>query len=221
MIQHVYERACSCEGIEEIFVATDDQRILDAVNGFGGKAVMTARGHHSGSDRVAEAAQALGLKDDDLIVNIQGDQPDFNPISVADLILPFQKEGSDTPMSTLKYRIRDPNEIHDPKDVKVVTDRDGWALYFSHSTIPFYRDGGSEPVFFKHLGFYAYPLQFLKRFASFPPGRLESAEKLEQLRALENGYRIKVVETAYDSIEIDTPEDAEKFEKMIARRRTA
>jgi 3-deoxy-manno-octulosonate cytidylyltransferase (CMP-KDO synthetase) len=218
MIQHVYERACSCEGIEEVFVATDDQRIRTAVDGFGGKAVMTAPGHHSGSDRIAEAAQAHGLKNDDLIVNIQGDQPDFRSASVADLILPFKKAGSNIPMSTLKYRIRDPNEIEDPKVVKVVTDMDDWALFFSHSPIPYYRDTGSEPVFFKHLGFYAYPLRFLKQFASLPPGKLESAEKLEQLRALEYGYRIKVVETAYDSPEIDTLEDAEKLEKILARR---
>ncbi len=218
MIRHVYERACSCEVIQEVFVATDDERILREVNRFGGKAVMTAASHLSGSDRIAEGAQALGLRDDDLIVNIQGDQPDFKSASVDDLILPFQKGGSDIPMSTLKYRIRDPNEIEDPKVVKVVTDVDGWALFFSRSAIPFYRDAGTEPTFFKHLGFYAYSLRFLKQFASLPPEKLESAEKLEQLRALEYGYRIKVVETAYDSPEIDTLEDAEKLEKIIVQR---
>jgi len=218
MIQHVYERACSCEGIEDVFVATDDERIRTAVEGFGGKAVMTSPGHYSGSDRLAEAARVLGLRDDVLIVNIQGDQPDFKSTSVADLILPFEKEGCDFPMTTLKYRIRDPHEIEDPKVVKVVTDMDDRALFFSHSAIPFYRDRGSEQVFFKHLGFYAYPLLFLKQFARLKPGRLESAEKLEQLRALEYGYRIKVVETAYDSPEIDTVEDAEKVGKKLSRR---
>jgi 3-deoxy-manno-octulosonate cytidylyltransferase (CMP-KDO synthetase) len=220
MIQHVYERACSCDEIEEVYVATDDERILREVKRFGGKAVMTARKHPCGSDRIAEAARALGIGDSDLIINIQGDQPDFKSASVADLILPFEKEGANIPMSTLKYRIRDPNEIEDPKVVKVVTDLDDWALFFSHSAIPFYRDAESEPTFFKHLGFYAYSLQFLKQFASLPPGILESAEKLEQLRALEYGFGIKVVETAYDSPEIDTLEDAEKLEKSIAQRNT-
>jgi 3-deoxy-manno-octulosonate cytidylyltransferase (CMP-KDO synthetase) len=218
MIQHVYERACSCEEIGEVFVATDDERILREVNRFGGKAVMTALRHHSGSDRIAEAARARGLEDDDLIVNIQGDQPLFEPSSVVDLILPFKTEGSEIPMSTLKYRIRDQAEIEDPNIVKVVSDRNGWALFFSRCPIPFYRDPGSEPIFFKHLGFYAHRLRFLKEFASLPPGRLESAEKLEQLRALENGYRIKVVETSHDSIEIDTPKDIEKVERIIAQR---
>ena len=218
MIRRVYERACACEVIQDVWVATDDERILREVNRFGGQAVMTSAKHHSGSDRIAEAAQALKLEDDDLIVNIQGDQPDFNSVSVEDLILPLERESSHIPMSTLKYRIRDTKEIKDRKVVKVVTDLDDWALFFSHSAIPFYRDVGSEPIFFKHLGFYAYSLRFLKQFASLPPGKLESAEKLEQLRALEYGYRIKVVETAYDSPEIDTLKDAEKLERIIARR---
>jgi 3-deoxy-manno-octulosonate cytidylyltransferase (CMP-KDO synthetase) len=217
MIQHVYERACSCEEIQEVYVATDDERILHEVNRFGGKAVMTALRHHSGSDRIAEAARALRLEDDDLIVNIQGDQPLFEPSSVVDLILPFKTKGSEIPMSTLMYRIRDREEIEDPNIVKVVTDANGWALFFSRCPIPFYRDPGSEPIFFKHLGFYAQRFRFLKEFAGLPPGRLESAEKLEQLRALENGYNIKVVETAHNSIEIDTPKDIEKVERIIAQ----
>lgn len=121
-------------------------------------------------------------------------------------------------MSTLQYRILDREEIEDPNIVKVVTDRNGWALFFSRSPIPFYRDPGFEPIFYKHLGFYAQRLRFLKEFASLPPGRLESAEKLEQLRALESGYRIKVVETPHDSIEIDTRKDIEKVERILAQR---
>ena len=151
MIRRVYERACACEVIQDVWVATDDERIFREVNRFGGKAVMTSAKHHSGSDRIAEAAQALKLEDDDLIVNIQGDQPDFNSVSVEDLILPLERESSHIPMSTLKYRIRDTKEIKDRKVVKVVTDLDDWALFFSHSAIPFYRDVGSEPIFFKHL----------------------------------------------------------------------
>jgi 3-deoxy-manno-octulosonate cytidylyltransferase (CMP-KDO synthetase) len=219
MIQHVYERACSCKEMEEVYVATDDERILREVNRFGGKAVMTGSQHLSGSDRIAEAANIMGLKDDDLIVNIQGDQPLFEPSSVVDLIQPFRTEGSEIPMSTLMYHIRDQDEVEDSNIVKVVTDRNGWALFFSRSPIPFYREPGSNPVFYKHLGLYAYRLRFLRKFASLPPGRLESAEKLEQLRALENGYRIKVVETDEDSLEIDTPEDIKKAEKIIAQRK--
>jgi len=216
MIQHVYERACACEELAEVVVATDDERILRAVNRFGGKALLTAAEHPSGSDRIAEAAQEMGLEDDDLVVNIQGDQPLFDPSSVADLIRPFRTE--EIPMSTLQYRILDREEIEDPNIVKVVTDKNGWALFFSRSPIPFYRDPGFEPIFYKHLGFYAQRLRFLKEFASLPPGRLESAEKLEQLRALESGYRIKVVETPHDSIEIDTRKDIEKVERIIAQR---
>jgi 3-deoxy-manno-octulosonate cytidylyltransferase (CMP-KDO synthetase) len=218
MIQHVYERACSCEDIAAVVVATDDGRILREVRRFGGKAVLTAAKHLSGSDRIAEAALAMGLEDVDLVVNIQGDQPLFEPSSVADLIRPFRREGEEIPMSTLQHRIVDREEIEDPNIVKVVTDRNGWALFFSRRPIPFYRDPGSEPIFYKHLGFYAQRLWFLKAFASLPPGDLESAEKLEQLRVLENGYRIKVVETLHDSIEIDTYKDIEKAERIIAQR---
>lgn len=178
---------------------------------------MTAKEHPSGSDRVAEAAMALGLEDEDLIVNIQGDQPLFDPSSVEALVRPFREGDSALAMSTLKHRIREKEEISDPNIVKVVTDRNEWALFFSRSPIPYYRDAGSDPVFFKHLGFYAHRLNFLKIFMGIRPGKLERAEKLEQLRALENGYRIKVVETLHDSIEIDTPHDIEKVERIIAQ----
>jgi 3-deoxy-manno-octulosonate cytidylyltransferase (CMP-KDO synthetase) len=214
MIRHVYERANSCHGIEQVFVATDDERILHQVFDFGGNALMTGKDHFSGSDRIAEAATKAGLADDDLILNIQGDQPLFQPSSLEDLVQPFQKEGAAIPMSTLKYRIRREEEINDPNVVKVVTDKDEWALFFSRSPIPYYRNG-SNPVYFKHLGFYAYRFSFLKKFNQLPPGALERAEKLEQLRALESGYRIKVIETFHDSVEIDTPRDIEKVEKII------
>lgn len=217
MIRHVYECACSCREIGEVFVATDDERILREVRNFGGRAVMTAQEHHSGSDRIAEAAMAVGLKDDDLILNIQGDQPLFKPSAVEDLVRPFKGDDAAVAMSTLKYRIRDRGEITDPNIVKVVTDGNEWALFFSRSPIPYYRDAVPDPVFFKHLGFYAYRLGFLKAFMRIQPGKLETAEKLEMLRALENGYRIKVVETFHDSIEVDTPHDIEKVERIMAR----
>jgi 3-deoxy-manno-octulosonate cytidylyltransferase (CMP-KDO synthetase) len=216
MIRHVYERASSCRLIGDVFVATDDERILHEVRAFGGRGILTARGHHSGSDRIAEAAMVLGLQDDDLVVNIQGDQPLFEPSSVEDLVSPFETEDAALSMSTLKYRITNQEEIRDPNIVKVVTDRNEWALFFSRSPIPYYRDADSDRVFFKHLGFYAHRLSFLKVFARLGPGPIETAEKLEQLRALESGYRIKVVETRHDSIEIDTPRDIEKVERMIS-----
>jgi len=217
MIRHVYERASSCREIVQVFVATDDERILQEVRAFGGRAVMTVKAHPSGSDRIAEAAMKVGLEDNDLIVNIQGDQPLFDPSCVEDLLRPFREEDPAVDMSTLMYRIKETGEVADPNIVKVVTDTNGWALFFSRSAIPYYRDPVSEAVFFKHLGFYAHRLAFLKTFMGIRPGKLETAEKLEQLRALENGFRIKVVETLHDSIEIDTPGDIEKVERLIAK----
>lgn len=216
MIQHVYQRAMSCPEISEVYVATDDDRIYQAVRGFGGKAIMTEQEHPTGTDRIAEAVQKMHLGREDIIVNIQGDQPIFQPSAIDDLISPF-REDRDIPMSTLKYRIKDESEVDNPNHVKVVTDAEGFALCFSRSPIPFFRDPKSDKVYFKHLGFYAYRIDFLVQFAALPKGRLEAAEKLEQLRALEHGFKIKVVETRYDSIEVDTPKDIKKVEKILAR----
>ena len=216
MIQHVYERTMSSPHVADTFVATDDERIFQCVRGFGGKAVMTAETHPSGTDRIAEAALKLGLKDQDLVMNVQGDQPTFDSSCLPDLLKPFQ-EGSDIPMSTLMIRMSEKKDIENPNNVKVVTDREGFALYFSRAPIPFYRDTKETRGVYKHLGFYAYPVHFLKIFASLSPGPLESAEKLEPLRALENGFKIKVEETRFDSIEVDTPKDIKKAEHMIGR----
>jgi 3-deoxy-manno-octulosonate cytidylyltransferase (CMP-KDO synthetase) len=219
MIQHVYERTMSSVHVADAFVATDDERIFQCVRGFGGKAVMTGQTHPSGTDRIAEAALKLGLKDQDLVVNVQGDQPSYDPSCIPDLLKPFQ-EGSDPSMSTLMIRMNEKEEIENPNNVKVVTDRKGFALYFSRAPIPFCRDTGENQDIYKHLGFYAYPVRFLKVFASLPPGPLESAEKLEPLRALEHGFRIKVEETRFDSIEVDTLKDITKVERMIGRQNT-
>jgi len=218
MIQHVYERTMSSVHVADTYVATDDERIFYCVQGFGGKAVMTGQTHPSGTDRIAEAALKLGLKDNDLVLNVQGDQPTFDPSCLPDLLKPFQ-EGPDILMSTLMIRMREREEIENPNNVKVVTDRKGFALYFSRASIPFYRDTGENQEVYKHLGFYAYPVHFLKVFASLPPGPLESAEKLEPLRALEQGFKVKVEETRFDSIEVDTPKDIEKAELLISRRK--
>jgi len=213
MIQHVYKCAVSCPDISDVYVVTDDERISGCVEDFGGKAVMTAKEHQSGTDRIAEAVQKLGLRDDDLVVNVQGDQPLFDPSVISLMVAPLIKDAG-IPMSTVKYRLTDEDEIQNINIVKVVTDNDDFALYFSRSTIPFYRDLTSGNAYYKHLGFYAYRKGFLLRFTGLPSGRLETAEKLEQLRALEYGYRIKVVETIHDSVEVDSPEDILKVEKM-------
>jgi 3-deoxy-manno-octulosonate cytidylyltransferase (CMP-KDO synthetase) len=216
MIRHVFRCAASCPEISQVYVATDDDRISQCVDNFGGKAIMTAKEHISGTDRINEAAQRLRLNKEDLIVNIQGDQPIFNPGIISEMIAPLVRD-RDIPMATLKYRITDINEIENINIVKVVTDNAGFALYFSRHPIPFCRDQGSSADHYKHLGLYAFRKGFLEKFNRLPVGRLEVAEKLEQLRALENGFKIKVVETASDSIEVDTPEDIKRVEDLIKR----
>jgi 3-deoxy-manno-octulosonate cytidylyltransferase (CMP-KDO synthetase) len=213
MIQHVYERARACPEISEVVVATDDERILACVHGFGGNGMMTLKRHPTGTDRIAEAALKWGSNDDDILVNIQGDQPLFHPSVVTELVQPL-KEDRDIHMSTLMFKIRDEREIENPNHVKVVSDTKDFALFFSRSPIPFYRDPHAERVYYKHLGFYAYRMAFLVRFAELPVGRLEDNEKLEQLRVLEHGFKIKMVTTVHDSIEVDTPEDIKKVAEL-------
>jgi 3-deoxy-manno-octulosonate cytidylyltransferase (CMP-KDO synthetase) len=216
MIQYVYQCALSCPDISDVFVTTDDERILECVKGFGGKAIMTMKKHPSGTDRIAEAVQNLDLGKDDLIVNIQGDQPLFEPSVISEMIAPLIEDG-DIPMSTLKYRIRDETEVENSNIVKVVTDKRGFALYFSRCPIPFFRDSKSGEVHYKHLGFYAFRRDFLIEFSRLPSGDLEASEKLEQLRALEHGFRIRVVETGHNSVEVDTPQDIKKVEEIIKK----
>ena len=216
MIQCTYESAKSCLDIVDIFVATDDDRIALCVHGFGGKAIITGQEHPSGTDRVAEAARKCGLEPDDIVVNIQGDQPYFHPSLISDLIRPLQ-EDPDIPMSTLQYRMNQLEEIRHPNNVKTVSDSRGFALFFSRATIPYCRDKEIHSLYFKHLGFYGYRMHFLETFSRLPVTPLEEAEKLEQLRALENGYRIKVIEVMHDSIEVDTPQDIRRVETMMAQ----
>ncbi len=214
MIQHTYERALACPELSAVYVATDDDRILECVKDFGGKALMTRPGHVSGTDRIAEAAQKIGVEDQDLVVNIQGDQPAFQPAVVSAMIAPLVADET-IPMSTLKCRIRDENDVTNPNHVKVVTDNRGFALYFSRCPIPFCRDANPDRVHYKHLGFYCFRMNFLLKFTALPEGKLESLEKLEQLRALENGYRISVPESMYDSIEVDVPDDVGAIEECL------
>ena len=214
MIQHVYERALKAAGVSSALVATDDERIFRAVEGFGGKAAMTSTALRSGTDRIAEAVETINLSDDAIVVNIQGDQPLFEPVQVGEVVAPLLADPS-IPMSTLIYRIVRDEEIIHPNAVKVVSDHDGFALYFSRATIPFVRDNGKKAEYFKHHGIYAYRRSFLRIFAALPDGALENLESLEQLRALEYGYRIKVVETAYDSVEVDTPEELARVGRIL------
>lgn len=214
MIRLVYERAIQAEKISDVFVATDDQRIYDAVLAFGGKAIMTSAKNRSGTDRVAEAAEKIGLNPDDIVVNVQGDQPLLNPACIDELVEPFFVD-PDLGMSTLVFKITNKDEITNPKDVKVTFDRSGFALYFSRSPIPCSRDASDNFDTYKHLGFYAYTRRFLEIFRNLPEGRLERIEKLEQLRALEYGHKIKVVVTGYDSPEVDLPGDITRVEQII------
>ena len=206
MIQQVYERVSLSNIVTDIVVATDDQRIVDAVMGFGGKVVMTGKEIRSGTDRVAEAAEKLGLDLDDVVINIQGDQREVHPQHFKDVVSPFKTEPG-LEMSTLAFKIVEKGEITNPKDCKVTFDNRGYALYFSRSPIPCARDANTIFDTYKHLGIYAYTRRFLETFRNLPEGKLETIEKLEQLRALEYGYQIKVVITEYDSPEVDYPED--------------
>ncbi len=216
MIQHVVERAGQVPLLSRVVVATDDKRIGDCVQSFGGEYVLTRDDHVSGSDRLAEAAELLGISEHDVVVNIQGDQPLF-PLEVVEQVARPLLDDPALPMSTLIYKIIRPAEIHDPNHVKTVFDRNSNALYFSRSPIPFQRnpEEAVAPTYYKHLGFYAYRKGFLLTFVALPEGEWERFEKLEQLRALEYGYKIRVTLTEHDSIEVDTPEDLRRVEEYL------
>jgi 3-deoxy-manno-octulosonate cytidylyltransferase (CMP-KDO synthetase) len=206
----VWEAVVATELFDEVIVATDSKRILDVVLAAGGKAQMTSSEHPSGSDRVAEVASGLEA---DIIVNVQGDEP----FITADVLKPLLDSFLDdaVQMASLMTPILDAEQLDDPGIVKVVTDAAGKALYFSRSLIPFDRDGGSGYNYMRHIGVYAWRRETLLSFVSLGMGKLERVEKLEQLRALENGIAIRMVETDYQGIGIDTPEDLEKAERII------
>jgi len=217
MLQHVYERASQARYLTSTLIATDDERVYEVAKSFGARVKMTRADHPSGTDRVAEAASAENAE---IIVNIQGDEPLIDPAAIDTAILPMVHD-PDLVMGTLKKRIEDPAEIHNPNVVKVVTDRNGDAIYFSRCPIPYRRETQAElPVppgqhYFKHVGLYVYRRDFLLGYSALPVGPLEQAERLEQLRALENGYHIRVVETEYESLGVDTPEDLERVSGLF------
>lgn len=250
LIRHVYERSKQAKSALEVFVATDNKLIYDAVEGFGGKAIMTSGGHPSGTDRIAEAVEKLQgsrvkgqgskykIQDTDIIVNVQGDEPMINPQMIDDVIKLMDDERAS--IGTLAKKIEEAEEITDPNIVKVVFNEDGFALYFSRSPIPYHRDlfsaeaqkcgsaekkiftfglpdfQTSELLMFKHIGIYAYRKDVLLRLSKLSSTRLEGIEKLEQLRALEKGFKIKVKETEFETIGVDTPMDLERVEKCLS-----
>jgi len=211
MLQHVWERASQARYLTQIAIATDDERIRAEAEKFGARVVMTRADHPSGTDRVAEVASASNAE---IVVNIQGDEPLIDPAAIDAAVLGLM-DGDETPMGTLKKKIEHPNEITNPNVVKVVTDRVGNAIYFSRAAIPHVRGDGAMPICFKHIGLYVYRRDFLLQYSDLPVGPLELAERLEQLRALENGFRIRVVETEYESLGVDTPEDWEKVSGLF------
>ena len=227
MIQHVYESASKARELDRVLVATDDRRIERVVKSFGGEVVMTSRRHASGTDRLAEAARKIKA---DWLVNVQGDLPFIEPQTIARAVRPMRRDAA-IPMGTVCTPIYDESEWRDPNIVKVLTDRGGFALYFSRSPIPYVRNGaprldgqgrswkGNRRLWgYRHLGLYVYRREFLLKFAALRPTALERSESLEQLRALEHGYRIYVAEVDERSVEVDTAEDLAKAERYLRAR---
>jgi len=224
VIQHVYENAKRARLVDDVIVATDSETIFERVSLFGGKAVMTDKKHPSGTDRIAEVAASM---DYDIIVNVQGDEPLVRPEMIDEVITILADKRAS--IGTLTKKIENPDEIIDPNVVKVVFDEEGFALYFSRAPVPFYRDEwktlghvsrytahGSQFTVYKHVGIYSYRRDVLLSLAAMEPTKLERIEKLEQLRALENGMRIKVGETLFETCGVDTPEDIERVEKWLS-----
>jgi 3-deoxy-manno-octulosonate cytidylyltransferase (CMP-KDO synthetase) len=211
MIQRVYEQACKADRLSEVVVATDDERIYNAVLGFGGKAVMTSTNHKSGTDRCREVVDKVGAGFE-AVINIQGDEPYINPLQInqiAELI-----SDKDTPIASLCKPVHDAEELVSPNAVKVVFDKNGKALYFSRFAIPYLRNK-VERTFYKHIGIYAYKTLTLREISALPQSGLELAESLEQLRWLENGYTVRMGVTEFESFSVDVPEDITKIESIF------
>jgi 3-deoxy-manno-octulosonate cytidylyltransferase (CMP-KDO synthetase) len=212
VLQHVFERACQARYLTNVIIATDDDRVASAARRFGAPVRMTRADHPSGTDRAAEVASADSAE---LIVNIQGDEPLIDPAAIDAAVLGLLDD-PEIPMATLKKKIERPEEAASPNVVKVVSDRADNAIYFSRFPIPFVRDQRPPGLeHFKHIGLYVYRREFLLEYPRLPIGPLERAERLEQLRAIENGFRIRVIETDYDSLGVDTPEDLERVSELF------
>ena len=213
MVQHVWERSKKSQLLDDLIIATDDKRVEKAVRDFGAKTVMTSKNHASGTERICEAIAHL---DANIAVNIQGDEPLIEPKAI-DLVIQALLADELVPVATLRKKIENQDEINDPNVVKVVVDKNNFALYFSRAPIPFRAAHSQMKTFacYKHCGLYAYTKNFLSAFRDLPSSALEKIECLEQLRFLLHGYKIKVVETNYESISVDTPEDLEKVRNFL------
>ncbi len=219
VIQHVWENAKKAKTLDDLVVACDDERILKVVENFGGKAIYTSPDQPSGTDRLAEVVNPLDVK---IAVNIQGDEPLVKPIMIDNLVIALQDEKA-AQMATMIKKIEDEAELTNSNVVKVVVDKNGYALYFSRYAIPYNRTGETDekkrPTYYKHIGLYAFTKDFLFTFRNLPKSGLENAEKLEQLRVLEYGYKIKIVETKFDTVGVDRPEDLKRAEEALLRER--
>ncbi|MEW6100943.1 MAG: 3-deoxy-manno-octulosonate cytidylyltransferase [Candidatus Omnitrophota bacterium] len=217
MLQHVWERAKEALTLEDLIIACDDERVAEVAASFGAKVALTSKGHLSGSDRIAEVINPLDAK---VVINIQADEPLIHSTMI-DAVASALLNDKDAAMATIMKRISDPRQINDPNVVKVVVDKNNFALYFSRAAIPFLSQTSEigQAVYFKHIGLYGYTKDFLFTYRNLPASRLEKTEKLEQLRVLEEGFRIKVIETKYDTLGVDTPEDLEKVRQYFRNRR--
>lgn len=219
VIQHVYERAKQAKLLDDLIVACDDERVKNVVSEFGGKAILTSPDQPTGTDRLTEVVNPIDVK---VVVNIQGDEPFVQPTMIDNIVLELLNNPK-IGMATIIKKIEDEKELCDPNIVKVVIDKDGYALYFSRNFIPFVRErAGDKPlleatIFYKHIGLYGYTKDFLFTFKNLPKSNLEEAEKLEQLRVLEHGYKIKTIVTKFDTIGIDTPEDLERAKALLGK----
>lgn len=217
VIQHVYERAKQAKMLDDLIVACDNERVKNAVLKFGGKVIFTSPDQPTGTDRLTEAVNPIDVK---VVVNIQGDEPFVHSTMIDSIVLELLKNPK-TGMATLVKKVENESELSDPNVVKVAVDKAGYAIYFSRFPIPFVREKNPERplleqyTFYKHIGLYGYTKDFLFTFKNLPKSNLEEAEKLEQLRALEHGYRIKTIVTKFDTISIDTPEDLEKAKMFL------
>ena len=217
VIQHVYERAKKAKMLDDLIIAADDDRIIKTVEGFGGKVVFTSKAHSTGTDRLTEVVNAIDVK---IIVNIQGDEPLIHPMTIDDLVRAMKSDPG-IAMATVVKKSTSLEEFNSPDVVKAVIDDQNFALYFSRSPIPTFLKPGPERYFYKHIGIYAYNKDFLFTFKKLPVSYLEIHERLEQLRALENGYRIKAIETKFETVGVDTPEDLALARQILEKEQNA
>ena len=215
MIQHVWEQAKQALLLDDLIIACDDERVAEAARGFGAKVSLTAKGHASGTDRICEVINPIDVK---IVINIQGDEPLIHPIMI-DRVAQELLDERKIPMVTLMKKIENPAEVNDPNVVKVIVDRNNFAIYFSRSAIPYHAENSEvkSVVYYKHIGLYGYTKDFLFTYKNLPVSDLERIERLEQLRVLQEGFRIKVLETRYDTVGVDTAEDLEKVREYLKK----